>query len=32
MGPGGNILIVEDEEEWRDIYKGAVKAMTRTTR
>jgi CheY-like chemotaxis protein len=25
VGPGGNILIVEDEEEWRDIYKGAVK-------
>lgn len=24
MGPGGNILIVEDEEEWRQIYKRAV--------
>ena len=25
MGPGGSILIVEDEEEWREIYKLAVK-------
>jgi CheY-like chemotaxis protein len=25
VGPGGNILIVEDEEEWREIYKLAVK-------
>ena len=24
MKPGGNILIVEDEEEWRQIYKRAV--------
>jgi CheY-like chemotaxis protein len=24
VGPGGNILIVEDEEEWRQIYKRAV--------
>lgn len=24
MGPGSNILIVEDDEEWRDIYKLAV--------
>lgn len=24
MGPGGNILIVEDEEEWRQIYKRAA--------
>jgi ActR/RegA family two-component response regulator len=24
VGPGGNILIVEDEEEWRQFYKRAV--------
>jgi CheY-like chemotaxis protein len=25
VGPGGNILIVEDDAEWREIYKDAVK-------
>jgi len=25
VGPGGKILIVEDEEEWRQIYRRAVK-------
>jgi CheY-like chemotaxis protein len=25
VGPGGNILIVEDEKQWRDIYRDAVK-------